>query len=96
MLSSAPFVCPPDLLEKARRHPPIPTAVAGAEGRVALESARLAAEAGLIEPALIGDAQAITATATDIGWDISGLRVIAANGEAGTARAATALARAAG
>ena len=94
MLSSAPFVCPPDLLEKAKRHPPLPTAVAGAEGRVALESARLAAETGLIEPTLIGDAQAIAATAADIGWDISGLRVIAANDEAGAARAATALARA--
>ncbi len=93
MLSSVPFVCPPGLLEKGRRHPPIPTAVAGAEGRVALESARLAAEAGLIEPTLIGDAQAIAATATDIGWDISDLRVIAAADEAGAARAATALAR---
>ena len=94
MLSSAPFVCPPDLLEKAKRRPPIPTAVAGAEGRVALEGARLAAEAGLIEPTLIGDAQTITATAADIGWDISDLRVIAAADEAGAARAAIALARA--
>jgi phosphate acetyltransferase len=94
MLSSAPFVCPPDLLEKARRHPPIATAVAGAESPVALESARLAAEAGLIEPVLIGDARAITATAADIGWDISKLRVIAtSDDEAGAAGAATALAR---
>ncbi len=93
MLSSAPFVCPPDLLEKARQHPPLPTAVAGAEGRVALESTRLAAEAGLMEPTLIGDPDTIAATAADIGWDISGLRVIAANDEAGAARAAIALAR---
>jgi phosphate acetyltransferase len=93
MLSSAPFVCPPDLLEKAQRHPPIATAVAGAESPVALESARLAAEAGLIEPVLIGDARAITATAADIGWDISPLRVIATDNEAGAAGAATALAR---
>ncbi len=94
MLSSAPFVCPPDLLEKARRHPPLPTAVAGAEGPVALSSARLAAEAGLMEPCLIGDPDTIAATAAGIGWDISGLRVIAADDEAGAARAATALARA--
>lgn len=93
MLSNIPFVCPPGLLEKGRRKSPIPTAVAGAEGRVALESARLAAEAGLIEPVLVGDADAIAATAAEIGWDISGLRVIAANGEAGAAGAATALAR---
>ena len=73
MLSSAPFVCPPDLLEKARRHPPLPTAVAGAEGRVALESARLAAEAGLIEPALIGDPDTIAATAADITRAIGGI-----------------------
>jgi phosphate acetyltransferase len=68
-------------------------AVAGAGGKLALESARRATEAGLIEPCLVGDRDAIVAIAGTIGWDLSGLRVVPAGDEAKAAETAVALAR---
>lgn len=93
MLSDLPFECPADLLERGGMGVPTPTAVAGATGELPLESARLAAEAGLIEPVLVGEAQRISDLARSIGWDIAGLRVVAAEGEAAAAETAVALAR---
>lgn len=93
MLSSLPFECPPELLDKARRGPPTPTALVGAGGRLALESARQAREAGLIEPCLVGDADDIAAAARAIGWNIADLRVVPADGETKAAETAVALAR---
>ncbi len=58
MLSTVPFEVPARLMDKARAAPRLTMAVAGAGHPLAMESARRAAEAGLIEPVLIGDADA--------------------------------------
>ena len=93
MLSTLPFECPSELLERGRAGAPTPTAVAGAAGELALESARRATEAGLIEPVLVGEALRIADLAKSIDWDIQGLRIVAAEDEAAAAEAAVALAR---
>lgn len=94
MLSQEPFVCPRHLLEKAGRLPTTPMALAGADGAVALQSARLAYEAGLILPWLVGDRERIAWEAKAIGWDIGGLPLQAAGSEAEAAAVAIGLARA--
>jgi phosphate acetyltransferase len=93
VLSDLPFECPGDLLERGRAGSPTPMAVAGAAGELALESARRATEAGLIEPVLVGEALRIADLARSIDWDIAGLRVVAAEDDAATAETAVALAR---
>jgi phosphotransacetylase len=93
MLSEEPFVCPAHLLERASGAPPAPTALAGAAGTVALASARLAWEAGLIEPWLVGEPEQIADAAREIGWDIGEIRVIPAAGEPETASRSVELAR---
>ncbi|MEE8144129.1 MAG: bifunctional enoyl-CoA hydratase/phosphate acetyltransferase [Kiloniellales bacterium] len=93
MLSPLPFASPGHVIEKATAATPTPTAVAGAGGRLALESARRATEAGLIEPCLVGDPEAITAAASGIGWDLAPYRCVSAKDETKAAEAAVALAR---
>jgi len=68
-----------------------PTVVIGADTEVALASVRTAAEAGLIEPILIGNRSLIQAGAEAMGWDIGGLKLISAQGDAQIADAAAAL-----
>ena len=55
MLSSVPVECPADLLARARAGAAVRAVVVGADSALALESARLATDEGLIEPLLIGD-----------------------------------------
>ncbi|MDH3475543.1 MAG: bifunctional enoyl-CoA hydratase/phosphate acetyltransferase [Rhodospirillales bacterium] len=93
MLSYLPYACPPELLERARSSKPTATAVAGAGGKVALESARRAAAAGLIEPVLIGPPGVVEALAREIGWDLAGLRIVPAGEDQAVAETAVALAR---
>ena len=93
MLSDQPFRCPPELLAKTEGGEPIATVIAGAAGDVALESARQATAHGLIRPLLVGERAGIERSAEAIGWDLSGLEIISAEGEADTARKAVALAR---
>jgi len=93
VLSTLPFECPSELLERGRAGAPTPTAIAGAAGELALESARRATEEGLIEPVLVGEALRIADLARSIDWDIQGLRIVAAGDEAAAAEAAVALAR---
>jgi len=92
MLSKLPFEFPSYLSEHAAGLPPLPMAVAGAGHPLALDSARRAAEAGFIEPVLVGDPDEIAAVAREIGWDISMLRIVAAADETHAAEAAAALA----
>ena len=75
MLSTREILCPDNLLRMAQGAGPLRTAVVGADSALALDSARLAADAGLIEPVLVGDAARIAAAAAEIGWDIAGLSV---------------------
>lgn len=93
MLSRIPFVCPADLLAKARAATAVATAVVSAGNAVAIESARRATEEGLIVPTLVGAREAIEAAARAVDWDIAGIRIVEADGEPATARAAVALAR---
>ncbi len=93
MLSSLPFECPPELLERGRGGAPTPTVVAGADSEVALESARLAVAAHLIEPILVGQPEAIAHAARGSGWDLADHRIVAAEGEAAAAETAVAIAR---
>lgn len=93
MLSTDPFVIPPYLIERVRDLPPLAMAVAGANNAVAMESARMVADAGLAGPILVGDEDAIQAIAKDIGWDISKIRTVAADTEDKASETAVALAR---
>ncbi len=82
MLSRRPFQCPPALLSRAQSAPPVRTAIANAGADLPLESTRLAVDAGLMEPVLVGDREAIAAAAGRIGWDIGGLEIVDAADEA--------------
>ena len=91
MLSTRPFECPPALLELAREKPAVVTAVANAGSTLALESARLAVEAGLIAPILVGDKSEIARAADEITWDIREFDVVDANDDAEAALTAAKL-----
>ncbi|MEH6823890.1 MAG: bifunctional enoyl-CoA hydratase/phosphate acetyltransferase [Motiliproteus sp.] len=82
MLSNTPLECPPYLLEMAKPLPRVATVVANAINEVTLASARLADEAGLIEPILVGDPEKIAQAAQLIGWDLSNIRIETALDEA--------------
>jgi phosphate acetyltransferase len=91
MLSSRPFQCPSALLARAQSAPPVRTAIASAGAGLPLESARLAVEAGVMEPLLVGDRDAITAAAERIDWDIDGFEIVDAADEATAGMAAAKL-----
>ncbi len=93
MLSTLPFDTPGHVIAQASGGAAAVTAVAGAGSRVALESARRAAEHGLIEPVLVGDLDAVAAIARDMGWDLDGIRTVAAADERRASETAVALAR---
>ena len=59
MLSNIPFEIPPYLLVHCKDLPRIRMAVAGADHPITLESVRMCANAGLIDPILIGSRDAI-------------------------------------
>lgn len=93
MLSDRPYECPPALLDRAKTLPAVPTAVASAGATLPLESARLAQEAGLIEPLLVGDPRDIAAAAEKISWNIRGLHIAPADNEESAACIAAELCR---
>ncbi|MCZ6830202.1 MAG: bifunctional enoyl-CoA hydratase/phosphate acetyltransferase [Gammaproteobacteria bacterium] len=75
MLSTTPDKCPDYLLEKVSKLPEMPTAIVNAGAPLAMQSAHLAQQHGVIEPVLVGDRRAIERIAGEIDWDISSLRV---------------------
>lgn len=75
------IVCPQALLDHARGAGPVRTAVVGADSLLALESARLATEAGLIEPVLGGAPASIRTHAAAIGWDVGAFEIAPAASE---------------
>ena len=91
-LSDVVPAVPEHLIRLATARPAPRVALVNAGAAVPLEGLREAAEAGLAEPILIGDAAKIAAAAEEIGWDIDGLPVVHAPGEA-AGRAAAQLAR---
>jgi phosphotransacetylase len=93
MLSTLPFEVPGALLDKARNLAPVPMAVVGANHPLVMESARRAADEGIIEPVLVGVVDDVQAIARDMGWDIGDLRCIDTTSEAKAAEASAALAK---
>lgn len=93
MLSKIPFEFPPYLTKRAAGLSPLPMAVAGAGHPLVMDSARRATEGGFVEPVLVGDADGINEIARQIGWDISGIRLVPADGERQAAETAASLAR---
>jgi phosphate acetyltransferase len=91
-LSALAPVCPSGLLRQARAlGPPPRVALVNAGYATPLKGLHEAVAAGLAEPVLIGDRVKIRAAAGEIGWDITGVRVIDAPHD-GAAPAAAALA----
>ena len=93
MLSDKPFEVPPYLLDRIEGTDRVRMAIAGADHPIALESARQGADAGIIEPVLVGDADVIRAAARDIDWDVDAYAIVDAVGEERAPAAAVALAK---
>lgn len=88
MIGGSVVECPLSLLQAAKGSHPVRTAVVNAVNAVAMESARDAAEAGVIEPVLVGNLAEIRKAADQIGWDIGVYEIIEADGEDAAALAA--------
>ena len=93
MLSSVPFQIPTYRLDRIRNINTMRMAVAGADSLIALQGARQAADSGVIEPVLIGGADEIRSLAHTIGWDITSIQIVDAEGEAKAPAEAVALAK---
>ena len=87
MLSSKPVEAPEALLSRAKGRAPARTLIAGADTSIALESAKAATDAGLIEPVLIGDLAKIRLEAERLDWDINDFDLLEGLGDAGIADA---------
>jgi phosphate acetyltransferase len=81
------------LVARCRDLPRVPFAVATPTTDVALSGAMAAANAGLIEPILVGDERAILTLASRLGIDLSKVRVVDAPDDGDAARKAVALCR---
>ena len=81
MLSQLTPVCPQPLLNQAQALPAMVTAVVNAGSELALESAKLAFEAGIIVPILLGNIAAIQKAAQAIDWNIDQFELIASESE---------------
>lgn len=92
MIGDSTVTCPVDLLERARKRAPLRTAVVNAVNAVVMESVRDAANAGVIEPLLVGEPNAVRAAAEAVGFDISGMEVVDGSGEEGAAASGAQLA----
>ena len=81
------------LIEQAKTKGPIRLAVVGAGQGLVLDGLRQAKSLGLIEPCLIGSAQAIAALAKQHGWDPNAVCIAAVSGDSAAAETAARLAR---
>ncbi|MEM7545772.1 MAG: phosphate acyltransferase [Pseudomonadota bacterium] len=90
-LSSLAPICPPALIERARAAGLARIAIARAGATLPMEAARDATAAGIMEPVLVGEADAIRAEAEKLNWDISAFRLIETEGEAAAGDAAARL-----
>jgi len=88
-------VCPPDLLERARKARPEPMrlAVVRAAAPLPMQTAKQAFEEGIATPILIGEADLIKKEAEAINWDLSGIMIHDSKGEKGAIDHATAMTR---
>lgn len=90
MLSQLTPECPEYLLRKAQALPAMTTAVVNAGSVLALESAQLAHDAGIMVPVLVGNPALIVEAAQSLSWDISEFELVPAHGEADAAAKAVA------
>ena len=81
------------LVARAQGLPRAPFAVVAPTTDVALSGAISASLAGLIEPILVGDARAILAVGSRLGFDLSKVRIVDAPDDSDAARQAVALCR---
>ena len=81
MLSQLTPVCPQPLLNQAQALPAMATAVVNAGSELALESAKLAFEASIIVPILVGNIAAIQKAAQAIEWNVDQFDLIASESE---------------
>ncbi|MEZ5773155.1 MAG: bifunctional enoyl-CoA hydratase/phosphate acetyltransferase [Hyphomicrobiaceae bacterium] len=88
MLGEQIVECPYGLIAAARGARPMRTAIVNAVNTVAIESARDATDAGLIEPILVGKYDDIRRAADAADWDIGVYEIIDADGEDAAAMAA--------
>ncbi|MBJ89646.1 MAG: phosphate acetyltransferase [Woeseia sp.] len=93
MLSEAQPECPLHLLAKARNYPPVSTAVVNAGTSLAMDSARLAADEGLIKPILVGRIKTIERLAREINWNLEDVRLVSCSTESEASSIAVSLAR---
>ena len=93
-LSERLIQCPSTLLSQLTAVKPVATAIVAADHPIALDSARQAFDAGVIQPVLIGGLAKISGAAEHIGWDISSFECIEANGESEAAEEGARLAHA--
>ncbi|WP_120495936.1 bifunctional enoyl-CoA hydratase/phosphate acetyltransferase [Kiloniella sp. EL199] len=93
MLSQQPIECPNALLHNAAQYAPARTAIVNATSDIAMESAYLAQEAGLVEPVLVGDKTIISQLSKDLGWDLSEVEIHHADDEETAAQKSVHLAR---
>lgn len=88
-LQPSPFLtdiaprCPAHLLERARRLAggQMRLAIAGADSRIAVETAMMAMDAGIALPHLIGSPELIKRHAEALGWDMGDIPLVSASGE---------------
>ena len=92
MLSEQNIECPAGLLTRAQALPASRAAIAGADSSLALRSVRLAVDAGLVLPILVGEPDVIRRHADALDWDVAGFEIIAASGDAEAAAGAAAIA----
>ncbi len=81
MTNYSSYECPGELLAQANRNTPIRTAVVAVDSKDVLEAALRSFELNLIEPILIGDMSNIERLASRVGFDISRISRIAADGD---------------
>ena len=87
-LSTAEPVCPPDLLALAQKGTPPRVAIARAGAALPMQAAHEATQAGIMIPVFTGETDQIQAEADALNWDISGFRIIHAEGEEASGLAA--------
>ena len=92
MLSNKKIICPDNLLKSAKKKGPVKAVIVNAGKAVAIESAKQAVEANLIEPVFVGDKSTIEKISKDIKWDISKYKLIHEPTENNTAPIAAKLA----
>ncbi len=85
MSTEAAVQFPPLLKEATADLPPLRTAIVNAGTPLVMESVRLAADAGILDPVLFGKRSDIEKAAQDLDWDISGLEIVDADDEGAAA-----------